>query len=58
MEFKSRLKELMNFIYGYHGSKGLRESLVEEPPRGYLAAPCDLEEIASHHSLDIASILP
>ena len=48
--YMSRLINLMNFIRRFYASKGLRESLVEEPPLSHLAAPCDLEENASHHT--------
>ena len=43
----SRLKGLINFGCGYHGSKVLRAYLVEEPLR-HLGAPCGLEENVSH----------
>ena len=48
----SSMKHLMNLITRYHCSKGVRESEVEEPPLGSLAATCYLEESASHHFIN------
>ena len=45
----SSLRHFMIFIKIYIGSKDLRECLVEDPPLGSLASPCDPEENASHH---------
>ena len=46
----SRILHLVNMSQRYHGSKGVRESTLEEPPWTSLAAPCHLEESASHHT--------
>ena len=40
---------LVNMGLRYGRSKGVREHRLEEPPLGSLAAPCHLEESASHH---------
>ena len=39
----------MDFMWRYHGSKGVPERLVEDGVLGNLAPPGDLEESASHH---------
>ena len=44
----SRILHLVNMSQRYRGSKGVRESQQEEPPWTSLAAPCHLEESASH----------
>ena len=45
----SRILHLLNMSLRYRRSKGVRDSRQEEPPLGSLAAPCHLEESASHH---------
>ena len=45
----SRILHLVNMGLRYGRSKGVRETRLEEPPLGNLAAPCHLEESASHH---------
>ena len=45
----SRILHLINMGLRYGRSKGVREHRLEEPPLGILAAPCHLEESASHH---------
>ena len=40
---------LVNMGLRYGRSKGVRAHRQEEPPLGNLAAPCHLEESASHH---------
>ena len=45
----SRILHLLNMSLRYGTSKGVRETRQEEPPLGSLAAPCHLEESASHH---------
>ena len=49
----SRILHLLNMILRYGRSKGVRESRLEEPPLGSLAAPCHLEESASHHEMTV-----
>ena len=39
----------MDFMWRYHGSKGIPDSVVEDGVLGNLAPPGDLEESASHH---------
>ena len=39
----------MDFIWSYHGAKGVPESEVEDGALDILAHPLDLEESASHH---------
>ena len=39
----------IDFMWRYHGSKEVPETLVEDGILGNLAAPGDLEESASHH---------
>ena len=39
----------MDFMWSYHGAKGVPESEVEDGALGILAPPLDLEESASHH---------
>ena len=39
----------MDFMWRYHGSKGVPDSIVEDGVLGNLAPPGDLEESASHH---------
>ena len=39
----------MDFMWRYHGSKGVPEWIVEDGVLGNLAPPGDLEESASHH---------
>ena len=39
----------VDFMWRYHGSKGVPERLVEDGVLGNLAPPGDLEESASHH---------
>ena len=46
----SRILHLLNMSLGYGRSKGVRAYRQEEPPLGSLAAPCHLEESASHHN--------
>ena len=38
----------MDFMWRYHGAKGIPEHKVEDGALGILAPPCDLEESASH----------
>ena len=45
----SRILHVVNMGLRYGRLKGVRESRQEEPPLGNLAAPCYLEENASHH---------
>ena len=45
----SRILHLVNMGLRDGRSKGVREHRQEEPPLGSLAAPCHLEESASHH---------
>ena len=45
----SRILHLIKMDQRYLGSKGVRETRLEEPPLTHLAAPSDLEENASHH---------
>ena len=45
----SRILHLVNMGLRYGRSKGVREHRQEDPPLGILAAPCHLEESASHH---------
>ena len=45
----SRILHLLNMSLRYGRSKGVRAHRQEEPPLGSLAAPCHLEESASHH---------
>ena len=45
----SRILHLVNMRLRYGRSKGVRAYRQEEPPLGNLAAPCHLEESASHH---------
>ena len=45
----SRILHLVNIGLRYGRSKGVRAYRQEEPPLGSLAAPCHLEESASHH---------
>ena len=47
----------MDFMWRYHGSKGVPETLVEDGVLGNLAPPGDLEESASHHGSHPGSIL-
>ena len=47
----SRILHLVNMSHRYRGSKGVRELQLEEHPWTSLAAPCHLEESASHHIL-------
>ena len=44
----SRILHLLNMSLRYGRSKGVRAHNQEEPPLGSLAAPCHLEENASH----------
>ena len=44
----SRILHLLNMSLRYGRSKGVWEYRLEEPPLGSLAAPCHLEESASH----------
>ena len=44
-----RILHLVNMGLRYGRSKGFRDTRQEEPPLGSLAAPCHLEESASHH---------
>ena len=46
----SRILHLVNMGLRYGRSKGVRETRLEEPPIGNLAAPCHLEESASHQN--------
>ena len=46
---QSSLFCFMDFMWRYHGSKGVPESIVEDGVLGNLAPPGDLEESASHH---------
>ena len=48
----SRILHLVNMGLRYGRSKGVRAYRLEEPPLGSLAAPCHLEEIASHHIMN------
>ena len=45
----SRILHFVNMGARYDRSKGAREHRLEEPPLSNLAAPCHLEESASHH---------
>ena len=39
----------MDFMWRYHGTKGVPEYEVEDGALGILAPPLDLEDSASHH---------
>ena len=45
----SRILHLVNMGLRYGGSKGVQVSRLEDGSLGNLAAPCHLEESASHH---------
>ena len=45
----SRILHLVNMGLRYGRSKGVRFTRLEETPLASLAAPCHLEESASHH---------
>ena len=47
----SRILHLVNMVLKYGRSKGVRESRLEEPPLGSLAATPHLTENASHHDI-------
>ena len=54
----SRILHLVNMGLRYGRLKGVREHRLEEPLLGSLAAPCHLEESASHHNKDKLGALP
>ena len=51
----SRILHLVNMGLRYGRSKGVQAHRQEEPPLGSLAAPCHLEENASHQMAYIPS---